>query len=389
MPRPDKMPTMKPENKKEEEPKEKKKTILESLVEDIKRDPKNLAAWAVFGDYLLEQGDPRGEIIVLALAYESTENDENAQKINSRKEDLRSETINKFIDDYPSVMVLNEASPVTQESEYYTHEDNRDVTIGFPQDIRFNGGVEELEKLTSGKYGYFLRKMQLLDAENYREIIRSDAIKSFSELQIDGGVNDDDLSYLPKKLQALSIIGDSITAAGIKEIAKMKRLKKFYLDLYYPDTINWEAVRELSKNNNIEELSLDGCGIDDEGAKFLSTMENLKILRLPGNNLGIEGVEAISGLKNLMHLSISNNNLGRDALNIISKMENLEVLELINSGAGDEDMIIFSKMKNLKELYLGYDNRITNESDEIIEEMRQRGVKVEIEIIGVGDEEDD
>jgi len=46
--------------------------ILNALEEAIVRDPDDLDAFAVYGDWLVEQGDPRGELIATQLAAEQT-----------------------------------------------------------------------------------------------------------------------------------------------------------------------------------------------------------------------------------------------------------------------------------------------------------------------------
>ncbi|HLL25915.1 MAG TPA: TIGR02996 domain-containing protein [Kofleriaceae bacterium] len=50
--------------------------VLDELEDAILRDPDDLAAYAVYGDYLAEQGDPRGELIATQLAADATDDPE-------------------------------------------------------------------------------------------------------------------------------------------------------------------------------------------------------------------------------------------------------------------------------------------------------------------------
>jgi len=106
---------------------------------------------------------------------------------------------------------------------------------------------------------------------------------SFSE------VTDEGLKDVAKleKLKLLYLIDTKITDTGLKEVAKLKNLNYLLLnDTKITDT----GIKEVAKMKKLEKLYLEKTQITDAGLKELAKMQQLRALRLHGTKVTAAGL---------------------------------------------------------------------------------------------------
>jgi hypothetical protein len=125
------------------------------------------------------------------------------------------------------------------------------------------------------------------------------------------GFTDADLKGLPPSLRELSVIYSSgITAAGLAQLNNLPRL---------------------------ESLTLQGCEIGDEGARFLAGITSITSLVLTGCSIGAEGARALAGSTSITSLNLSGNNIGDEGAGALAENTSITSLVLTGCRIGAED----------------------------------------------------
>lgn len=145
-------------------------------------------------------------------------------------------------------------------------------------------------------------------------------------------INDTDLKKIAdiKTLRWLRLNHTNITRSGIANLAPLKVILS-KLDLDSCKGINDEAISYIVQNvPNLESLQITETSVRSKGIKELSKMKNLKRLYLTSLPITDEDVKAISTL-NIEFLDLSCcAKLTEETLNILSPHKNLKYLDLTN-----------------------------------------------------------
>jgi len=108
---------------------------------------------------------------------------------------------------------------------------------------------------------------------------------------------------------------------GLKELTKLNQLKG--LRLRGCDKITASGVRELAKLKKLTHLSLEGTLVTIDGLKQLANLNALTSLNLWGSEITDEGINEVAKLKQLKKLNLNNNHFTDRGLREIVKLTQL------------------------------------------------------------------
>jgi len=108
---------------------------------------------------------------------------------------------------------------------------------------------------------------------------------------------------------------------GLKELSKLNQLKG--LRLRGCDKITASGVRELAKLKKLTHLSLEGTVVTIDGLKQLANLNALTSLNLWGSAITEEGLKEVAKLKQLKKLNLNNNHFTDNGLREIRKLTQL------------------------------------------------------------------
>jgi outer membrane protein assembly factor BamB len=155
-------------------------------------------------------------------------------------------------------------------------------------------------------------------------------------LELCSRITDDGLAHLQaeSRLRALILTGTTISAAGIRRLAKLGRLAA--LDLELCDQVTDAACEPLGTMRQLRYLSFKKSGfekerITDAGLQNLHALHALEVLNLYGNKLTDDGLEHLQPLSNLRELNLSLLPISDAGLRHLTRLEKLERLELLYS----------------------------------------------------------
>jgi len=172
------------------------------------------------------------------------------------------------------------------------------------------------------------------DARCLKHIARVQSLKSIDlsmSKSLSEGQHLKKLAKLPNLEELTLLCCSSLNDAGMKSIAKITQLKKMtmshckftekglaslsnlvhlkQLGINFTGNLPSEAWRCLSALTDLESLSLNCCGIDDNALQYISGLTNLTSLQVSTNRISSEGLASLSGLTNLKILSLDGNRL--------------------------------------------------------------------------------
>jgi hypothetical protein len=154
-------------------------------------------------------------------------------------------------------------------------------------------------------------------------------VKTMKELVLldvgDTPVTDAGLKDLPEGLEALHLGGAKVGNEGMKEVGRLKKLKRLHLERTQVGDDGLKALKELK---DLRGLFLAGCKITDDGLKELAGMESLRQLDLSVAELTDAGVTNIKPLKELRILRLMRSGVTDLCVKDLREFRKLELVNL-------------------------------------------------------------
>jgi hypothetical protein len=308
--------------------------------------------WRVFGDWLLEQGDARGELVALAhQARAPGLSPEVAARVMQRAADLEEMHRQEWLGGY--------VVPPNAQLQWQ---------FGFVTGLRLHlhpDPLGVLEGLCARVQPLFLTAVEL------------------SECRLS-----DAPSWPLRGLLHLSLRKCALGPSGAAHLARSEALRGLLrLDLYR-NALGDEGVRALAGSEaltSLLELDLQSNALGPESAASLAhapALGSLQRLNLRSNHLGDEGAASLAHattLRSLQHLDLDSNALGPSAARSLAHargLPQLTALDLGRNAVGDEGALALAEAEGLRSLNL-WANELREEGKKAVGTMRQRGCRVE------------
>jgi Leucine-rich repeat (LRR) protein len=165
-------------------------------------------------------------------------------------------------------------------------------------------------------------------------------------------VNDDTIlpvAALPQ-LEELSLQRCGITDQAFVCFARMPNLKRIRV---VQTVVSDSGLEHLKGRRNLELLDLHECSrVSDAGVEHLSGLTNLKELRLWGPQITNASIKHLQGLSSLRVLSLQDCSIDDAGLEHLSGLTALRDLTLFRTFVGDEGMRHVGKLTQLRRLSL-------------------------------------
>ncbi len=274
-------------------------TLLENILNDPDNDEKRL----VYADWLMTQGDPRGEFIRIQCERINSNNNSNNEMLGRIEDELLKKYKRKWTKKYRAAKYAN-----------WT------FSRGFVKSLAIRANylvnlaeviftAEPVERLT----------VKAIDDDNLQAVLHCPHLS---------------------RLRELNLKNNKIGKSGIELLAKAENfinLRK--LDIRFA-RVGVRCASSLEKLNSdslpkLEELDLDSNKFGDKGLAGLlnsNLFKQLRRLKLRNCNIGPEGVNQLChlGSNNMTHLSVEQNSIGSQGLEQIISTKNLPALNTLN-----------------------------------------------------------
>lgn len=287
------------------------------LLSLVRTRPDNKEAWLVLADWLTENGDERGELIIISQNLENSAiSFEDRAKIQRRISTLRSSHQEQWL----SGLVLPKKTELFWRNGFI-------IGIGLPWNKHT---MPFLSDLLAHPTGALLRSM--------------------------------DLSRVPR-----SPLHKPVGASGAETLAASESLRMLTVLRLSSNSIGAEGAAALAASPNLSSLKtliLNSNRLDSEGATaivFSRCFQALGVLSLDANRIGPEGAIAIATareLRSLKTLSLRANEIGDAGVAAIASAPHLRSLEGLDlainrvSSKGAEALAASEILQGLKELDL-------------------------------------
>ena len=140
-----------------------------------------------------------------------------------------------------------------------------------------------------------------------------------------------------------------------------------------PNSISAEGLRALATHNKLRELVIGTGVLKDEDLEYLSHLQSLEILGLSNQPISDEGMRRLSNLENIESLGLSGTRVDGSFLEGARYRDVICVLELADTRINDDTARRVLQLPKLKMVDLSH----CSIGDDIIQEMKDKGIKVE------------
>jgi uncharacterized protein (TIGR02996 family) len=333
--------------------------MIETLETHLRHYPDDWPSWLVYADWLLDQGDERGELIVLEHKLRAPSSEEERRVFELRVQALHHEHGPRW-----------RQGLVLKQVELEWHH-------GFLRRAVFQYGdvVELFEQLMAHPAAHLLSSVcfRHLRPEELRSLLVSQATahRPLPSLQLDRsqldpedlgaladsallrGVSDLELSSnhlgdlgvmillergIPEQLRGLVLWSEGLTAEGLTALARapsLRGLRRLALGEVRPGLRGVRALVD-SPTLRLTDLELRACRLSAECGGVLASSEllrSVKRLHLGNNALGDEGTEALAlspHLQALTHLDLPLNCIGDLGAQMLALSRGLPSLQSLN-----------------------------------------------------------
>lgn len=153
-----------------------------------------------------------------------------------------------------------------------------------------------------------------------------------------------DLAMQFPRLEELSIGGGELTEQGIKKLSALTGLNTLNLvGQDVPDV----ALAPIAQLVNLEWLSLHQTRVSDQGMKHLAGLSKIRHLDLWDTEITDQGLVHLSNIKDLRWLSLKGTRITDEGLKRVANFENLENLDLSDTRITDAGMEHLGRLKRL------------------------------------------
>jgi hypothetical protein len=150
-----------------------------------------------------------------------------------------------------------------------------------------------------------------------------------------------------KRLEELDLDAARVTDAGLKELVRLKELHALNLDA---TALTDAGLKELARLKKLRSLGLKQTGVTDAGLKELAGLKRLRSLGLGNTRVTDVGLKELAPLKRLRELDLSSTRVTDAGLKVLAQMERLEVLDLSDTGVTDGGLKALAGLKRLQSL---------------------------------------
>jgi uncharacterized protein (TIGR02996 family) len=342
--------------------------MIEPLEAHLRSYPEDWPSWLVYADWLTDQGDVRGELIVLEHRLRAPDLPSDArQALEQRVAALQAEHqaswrqglelrqvelewhhgfLRRAIFQYGDVIALFErllAHPASHllSAACFRRLSSRELRRLLASDVTSGGSLPSLQ----------LDQCEI-DPAGLEALPRSVLLRAVSDLELssnrlgDEGVMALLARGLPESLHGLVLWNEALGPDGVTALAtapSLRGLRRLSLGEVQPGLRGARALAASQTLRALTHLELRACRLVAEGAALLASSEllrGLSRLHLGSNVLGDEGAEALAlspHLRALTHLELPLNSItdyGADALALSDGLPSLVSLNLWGNRIG-------------------------------------------------------
>jgi len=338
--------------------------LRQSMEDALAEHPDDLATYAAYGDYLHDQGDPRGEFVQVQLALEDADlAAAERAKLEKRQAELLKKHAKAWLGDLGRFLVGKWSGP---DKPY--HFAFRRGWLDHVRTLPFPDAV--VAAVAKSPQARLLRTLEIVydmryhpfDFEEFSEgptnALREDEENHPDMEDFEGG------SYVPALLESPHLANLRVFRLGFSEGNADERPGHSTMIGVFEDCTAAEIITLMEKCPRLEELYLNAC-LNDIGDLFARpTLGNLRVLQYYyGNAYPLTALADNATAKNLTTLRF---HAGRDGTVELAEMEailrsrNLPKLEYLQvclttfGDAGCQSIVDSGILRRLKSLDLGY-----------------------------------
>ena len=160
-----------------------------------------------------------------------------------------------------------------------------------------------------------------------------------------------------KQLRTLNLWATKVTDAGLKGLAGLKQLQSLNLE---STKVTGAGLKELAGLTQLQSLSLAGTQLTDAGLNELARLKQLQSLSLAGTQLTDAGLKELAGLKQLRTLSLWNTRVTDAGLKELAGLTQLQSLDLNFSKLTDAGLKAMGRLKQLQLQTLNLGSQVTD-----------------------------
>ncbi len=349
-----------------------------ALLQAVLDDPDDLASRRVYGDALLDAGDPRGELINVQCTQATTTVDDPSFAALVKREGQLLRAHEKqwaapfkgivwrpaFTRGFLETVLANTrkfipAAPDLLSREPVTSIHLREVTQANAAKLGAIPGLARVATLKVVESRLDRRAVEALFTERLARLRHLNLYQS--------GIGDDCLEHLDAvvfpRLERLNISGTRLTYTGLEDMLRTPALAKLrYLAMMWltPGTDGASFLAEHLALPGLTHLDLGSSHLSNSDLRHLAgnaTFKNLRGLRLEHNELASAGaIDALEPLRNLEVLDLSTNEIDLAAVTALAELAiPLRVLRLYQCKATDHQLRALARAKfPLRRLDVGY-----------------------------------
>ena len=326
-----------------------------AFIEEILDHPHDDGPRMIYADWLVEQGDPRGEFIQLQCLRESLPKDDpQSRKLRTRELELLREHEDTWLGPVRDLAEKWEfrrgfVSAVRLSTQKFLKTAGKLVRLAPIDDLTLRVGGSRVKKLAACPQLGQIRALTL------------------KKLRLeDGGMEILAASPHLSQIRALALQNAGLTDFGMEIVASCPDLSNLdTLDLY-SNRIGPRGVQSLADSpfiRRLRSLDLTENWIESAGVSALAQspiVEHLKTLMLGGTRISTEGVAALGRSRHLVNLRVLNccggwrisESITSEGARVIAESPTLDVerLSLESQQIGDEGLIALAESQSMSNL---------------------------------------
>jgi uncharacterized protein (TIGR02996 family) len=307
-----------------------------AFLDAIADNPEDDTPRLVFADYLMEQGNPRGDLIRVQVELARLDEDAPQRRELERLEaDLLNAHERRWLN-HPldGLVVMFERGLLTIETSRWG----------------------KLESQWLEQQSGWIARLTLLDLSDKRLgfLTTSAAARRVPGVEIEGGsITDSGLAFLTRmsRLRRLSLANLSVTHRGLAHLDQLPSLTELALIRLPTDAASLECVSDLQ---GLRVLEVQGASWNVGASCFrLARLKELRRLRLANVAVSDDELPPLADLPHLTSLDLSGTNITDMAIARLEPLTRLQELNLSRTALTDAVMPVLARQTGLRVLNLG------------------------------------